>query len=321
MKHTTNSIMKQSSFVAAALLATSFAAQQSVAEPKPATKAVTQENGFPIQLEPKDAELSGTMKLENDSLVASTPAPGSPAALPAGSGNAASFKFQSPEARKTSLYFLAQTKDATKDSWHVSLNDKKVMSNGQITGDKVKWIKIMDTDLVAGENTLVVEARETGTVIYQIAVTEPGKTPAPVKITPPVAAPLFQLEAKDAELSGTMKLEKDTLVASTPAPGSPNPLPVGSGNAASFKFQSPQARKVSLYFLAQTKNTNSDSWYVNLNDKKVVPNNQVTGAKEKWLKVMDADLVAGENSLVVEARETGTVIRQIAIMEAGKSPN
>ena len=134
-----------------------------------------------------------------------------------------------------------------------------------------------------------------------------------------IAAPLVQLEPKNAQISGTMlKLENNALVA--PTAGAPQLQPAGSGNAARFSFDSPQARKVSIYFLAQTPDPEHDSWHVSLNNQKVVANDQITGSDLKWLKVMDADLLAGRNTLVIEPRESGTLVSRVAIMEEGKSP-
>lgn len=142
----------------------------------------------------------------------------------------------------------------------------------------------------------------------------------PAAVSPiATAAPLVQLEPKNAELAGSMTLVNNTLVAAATG-ASPPELPSGSGNAARFRFQSPRARPVSLYFLAQTVDDKHDSWHVSLNGRKVVCNDQVTGDEADWIKVMDADLVPGGNSLVIEPRESGTVIHRVALLEAGKAP-
>ena len=135
-----------------------------------------------LQLEPKAAALTGSMKLVDNTLVAS-----SPDVQARDSGNVASFSFNSPEARKATIYFLAQTFDDKHDSWFVTLNGQKVTLNDNVTGNLVNWIKVMDADLVAGNNTMSIEQREGGTVIYRIAAVEPGKMPAPVVVKRPVS--------------------------------------------------------------------------------------------------------------------------------------
>ena len=134
--------------------------------------------GAPVlQLEPKQAALSGSMKLVGDAIVATNPEQ-----LAAGSGNAARFSVNSPVARKASLYFLVRTIDNERDSWFVDLNGQKVTINDKVTGNMTAWIQIMDADLVAGNNTLTIEQREGGTVIYRVAFMEAGKVPAPVLV-------------------------------------------------------------------------------------------------------------------------------------------
>jgi hypothetical protein len=132
---------------------------------------------------------------------------------------------------------------------------------------------------------------------------------------PKTAAPLYQLEPKDAQLTGAMKKVRDTLVGTVP-----EQLVAGNGNTATFSVTSPEAAPVSLYFLASCPDNKHDSWYVRLGDKKVTSNDQLTGKGFEWIKIMDAQLREGPNELVVEQREPGAVIRRIAIMKAGTTP-
>jgi hypothetical protein len=128
-------------------------------------------------------------------------------------------------------------------------------------------------------------------------------------------APIFQLPASEARVSGAMKLVGKSLVAAAPERQMEN-----SGHTATFTINSPQAQKVALYFLAQCNDDNHDSWFVSLNNQKVVSNDHVTGTAFRWLKIMDADLKEGSNELVVSQREAGTVIQQIALMKPDTAP-
>ncbi len=132
-----------------------------------------------------------------------------------------------------------------------------------------------------------------------------------------IGTPLFQLEPKEAMLTGSMKLVNDTIVATGPDAQIEDS---GNGNRARFSIDSPQPRKVSLYFLAQTVDNKHDSWFVNLNGQKVTVNDNVTGNFVGWIKVMDADLTAGNNTLTINQREAGTVLYRVAAVEAGKMP-
>ncbi len=128
-------------------------------------------------------------------------------------------------------------------------------------------------------------------------------------------APLVRLAPKDARVSGEMKLVGNSLVAGAPGIQSEN-----SGNGARFSITSPQAQKVTLYFLAQCIDDKHDSWFVSINEQKTVSNDQVTGTAFRWLKIMDAELRAGENEFSVAQREPETIIRAIALMKPGAAP-
>lgn len=129
------------------------------------------------------------------------------------------------------------------------------------------------------------------------------------------AAPLFQLEPKNAGLSGAMKLKGDALVAAAPGLQTEN-----SGSFAKFSITSQGAQKVTLFFLARCIDDKHDSWFVSINDQKTISNDQATGSSWKWLRIMEADLRAGQNELVVAQREPGTQIQQIALMQPGTIP-
>ena len=130
-----------------------------------------------------------------------------------------------------------------------------------------------------------------------------------------IAAPMMLLNAKDATLSGSMKLIGEGIAAT-----STEVLARNSGSAARFSVDSPTARKANLYFLARTLDDNHDSWFVTLNGKTVTVNDKVTGNRSNWIQVMDADLIAGQNSLTIEPRESGTALYRIAFMDEGKVP-
>ncbi|RYX86376.1 hypothetical protein EON83_01520 [bacterium] len=162
---------------------------------RPGDSGIRGQVGTPVlQVDAKSATLSGSMKLVDDAIVAT-----SPEVQTESSGNVARFTLNSPEARKGTIYFLTQTPDDKHDSWFVTLNGKKVTVNDNVTGNFVNWIKVMDADLVAGENTFTVEQREGGTALYRIAVMEGDKVPAPVVIKrAAVAAPTPRVIEADA---------------------------------------------------------------------------------------------------------------------------
>ena len=127
--------------------------------------------------------------------------------------------------------------------------------------------------------------------------------------------PLHVLAPEDARLAGGMVHEHGAIVAT--APGL---QPKDSGNSATFTFESPKGREVSLYFLAQTPEDTRDSWFVRLNDNDIVKNNEVTGNLVDWIKVMDAQVRDGKNTLTIGQRESGTAVYRVAVMEPGFSP-
>ncbi len=136
--------------------------------------------GTPIQiLAPRDARLTGGMKLEHGAIVATAPG-----TQPKDSGNAATFTFESPTSREVTLYFLVQTPESTHDSWFVRLNGEEIVKNGDTTGNLVDWIKVMDAQVRAGTNTLTISQRESDTAVYQVAVMEPGFSPPPTSLKP-----------------------------------------------------------------------------------------------------------------------------------------
>lgn len=130
-----------------------------------------------------------------------------------------------------------------------------------------------------------------------------------------IGAPILQLEPKSATMTGSMKLVDNAIVAMPP-----NQLTENNGNAARFSFDLNVERKASLYFLVRTLDNKSDSWFVNLNGKKVTINDQVTGNATNWIPILEADLVAGKNTLDIGQREGGTVIYRVAFMETGQIP-
>jgi hypothetical protein len=132
---------------------------------------------------------------------------------------------------------------------------------------------------------------------------------------PQQAAPLYKFDAKEAQLAGAMKRVGDTFVGTDP-----NQLTQDNGNTAKFTIDSPQTQQVTLYFLASCPDNKQDSWFIKLGDKRVTSNDQLTSKSFEWLKIMDAQLRPGQNELVIEQREPGAAIRQVAIMKAGTTP-
>lgn len=129
------------------------------------------------------------------------------------------------------------------------------------------------------------------------------------------AVRLVSLDPADAQCTGLMKLVDGAIVGTAS-----DMLPEGSGSQASFTFQSEQAQRAVLYFLAQCPDDKHDSWFVSFNGHKTVSNNQPTGYSSQWLKVMDVNLQAGTNALIISHREPGAMIEQIAFMNPGKAP-
>ncbi|RYD77637.1 MAG: hypothetical protein EOP84_15300, partial [Verrucomicrobiaceae bacterium] len=64
----------------------------------------------------------------------------------------------------------------------------------------------------------------------------------------------------------------NSLMASAPEVQTEN-----NGNAAKFSINSPQAQKVTLYFLAQCSDDKHDSWFLDMNGQKATVNDAVTG--------------------------------------------
>ena len=129
------------------------------------------------------------------------------------------------------------------------------------------------------------------------------------------AVRLVSLDPADAQCTGLMKLVNGSLVGTAS-----DMLPEDSGSKASFTFSSDQDEKAVLYFLARCPDDKQDSWFVSFNGHKTVSNNQPTGQSSLWLKVMEVDLLAGSNNLVISHREPGALIEQIAFMKPGKGP-
>lgn len=134
-------------------------------------------------------------------------------------------------------------------------------------------------------------------------------------IAPTPATPLYQLEPKDAQLSGAMKQISGALVGTDPAQQVEN-----NGNTAKFVVNSPEAQQVSIYFLANCLDNKQDSWFVKVNDKRISTNDHLTGKSFAWVKIMDAQLREGPNELIIEQREAGAAVKQVAIMKAGTTP-
>lgn len=129
------------------------------------------------------------------------------------------------------------------------------------------------------------------------------------------ATPLFQLEPGNAVLTGGMKLVNGAIVATAP-----DMRTQSDAHAARFVFESPTAREVSVYLLAQTVDDKHDSWFVDLNGQKATVNDNVTGNTIEWIKAIDVHLAAGANTLTIGQREEDTRIYQVAVVEKGRIP-
>jgi hypothetical protein len=196
------------------------------------------------------------------------------------------------------------------------INQKQIYSvqgNAKLAGiayDEIQRITTQyNTEIAGGKWNHMMDANPRNLGVFQRpTVQRVGQGSQP-------ATPLIQLEPKDAQVSGAMKLVNGSLVGTAPEPQTE-----GNSHTARITVTSPQAQQVTLYFLAQTPDDKHDSWFVSLNDQKVVINDQITGAKFKWLRIMDADLRAGQNELVVAQRESGAAIQRVALMKAGTIP-
>ncbi len=125
-----------------------------------------------VSLEPKDATCSGKMELSGGGILS-----GDSGIQKEDSDSRAEFRFKADHGGKADLYFLAQCADEEHDSWFVSFNGKKIVSNDHATGAEVRWFKIMDVELEKGRNELVVVQREPGAVLRQVVLMEPGCAP------------------------------------------------------------------------------------------------------------------------------------------------
>ncbi|MGE4286034.1 MAG: glycosyl hydrolase 115 family protein [Phycisphaerae bacterium] len=130
-----------------------------------------------------------------------------------------------------------------------------------------------------------------------------------------IAEPIMTLNPLQAQCRGTMELAGNKLIAR-----GENQLAEGNGSVAVFTFDSAETHNATLYFLAVCPDDKQDSWFVSLNDRKVLSNDQPTGLHAEWLEIMDCELIDGENKLTITQRESGTQIEMIALMEQGKRP-
>lgn len=125
-----------------------------------------------ISLDLSDVRCSGKMQLHDNNLVA-----GDPDIQTEGTDSSATFVFESKIPKMGDLYFLAQCPDDKHDSWFVSFNGSKTVSNNHVTGAELNWIKIMEVELNEGRNELVISQREPGTVIKQVVLMDQGVRP------------------------------------------------------------------------------------------------------------------------------------------------
>lgn len=157
---------------------------------KPDVKRVSPSNANEtplIELKVRDAKCSGAMKLTKDGLRASDPA-----IQREDTETTATFVVKSRKEQKADLYFLARCPDEKQDSWFVSFNGKKTVSNDHSTGSAFQWIKIMDVELNNGPNELVISQRESGTVVKRVVLMSPGYI-----MRTPVSEPAFVFAASD----------------------------------------------------------------------------------------------------------------------------
>jgi len=156
-----------------------------------------------VTLEPKDARCAGQMKLVDNTLVAAASG-----LQTERSGTKATFTIESAGERKVDVCFLAVCPDVKQDSWFVAFNGTQVVSNDQPTGASARWLRIMQAQLRRGSNELSITQREPGTVIRQVALMEPGQTPAlPVREPDHVFAAADCSSSKDTPARRWRKIE------------------------------------------------------------------------------------------------------------------
>ena len=125
--------------------------------------------------------------------------------------------------------------------------------------------------------------------------------------------PLLEVSITDSTRSGGMRLTDEGLRATTPGL-----QPEDTSSKVTLEFSSPLRQKADLYFLAKCQTDKQDSWYVSLNQRKTLSNNQPTGSTFKWLRIMRVDLEKGRNELMIKQRESGTIIQRIALVRPGR---
>lgn len=128
--------------------------------------------------------------------------------------------------------------------------------------------------------------------------------------------PLLELAITRAKLGGSMRLTDEGLCASTPGI-----QPENNSSKARLEFEHTTHQKADLYFLAKCRNDKQDSWYVSLNGKKTLSNNQPTGERFEWIPIMQVALQEGRNELVISQREPNAIIQRIMLVRPGQKPH
>ncbi len=163
----------------------------------------TREPVYLFQLEPKEAELSGAMQLQDNRIVATAPGK-----QPERNAHRTVFTLDADQARRATVHFLARCPDDNHDSWFVDFNGDRAVSNDQPTGDATRWLRIMDVDVKAGANRLTITQREGGTEIAAVALTAPGPGPHQPEINPRHTIPAGRCAAaRDTSASQWHKIE------------------------------------------------------------------------------------------------------------------
>ena len=127
--------------------------------------------------------------------------------------------------------------------------------------------------------------------------------------------PLHELRVSEAKCQGAIQLAEHGLRAT-----SPDMQPEDTKSRARFVFRAQKSQEADLYFLARCPDDKQDSWYVSFNGRKTLSNDQPTGAKFKWLRIMRGELLEGQNELVIAQREPGTIVQRIVLMHPDHSP-
>ena len=275
----------------------------------------------------------------------------------------ASYTFQADQAGSYKMFFLARGGNLGDDSFWVRMNGGNWVKFNFIKGELgFEWTQVHDTDnnnklvnfnLVAGNNTLEVALREDGTMLDKVFLTNQNKNPSNLGDTayncgnepddntdpdpdpdpeedPVSAFETHWIEAECGELGTKWRYKFDDIASNGkyayPAYnksfyGSP---PQDEILYARYFFETQNAGKFKIHLRTMSKNKANDSFWVRVNSNRWIKYNGIPLStndfiwspvkdSDKDLSVVTFDLPKGTNELFLALRENHTYIDKICI--------